>query len=162
MGMCPYLNEISVVREMGHHRSHIGAWICGVRVGKREVPQRMTGIVLSRGTRRGNGWRAEQAGTADSWVHQHSPPPPPVPHLHLCPCQGSQRPAHFLLAQPGWHREGEPDTFGTPLTKIGFCPWKPFHTHPLPLFSQKFFALDLFGDPREVRTSSFLVTGCKS
>lgn len=80
MGMCPYLNEISVVREMGHHRSHIGAWICGVRVGKREVPQRMTGIVLSRGTRRGNGWRAEQAGTADSWVHQHSPPPPrPTP-----------------------------------------------------------------------------------
>lgn len=140
MGMCPYLNEISVVREMGHHRSHIGAWICGVRVGKREVPQRMTGIVLSRGTRRGNGWRAEQAGTADSWVHQHSPPPPPS-HTYTCaPARGaSVLPTSSWPSQGGTGRENL-----TPLAhrsqRSAFVPGSLF-THTLCLCFHRNFSL---------------------
>ncbi|XP_014385618.1 PREDICTED: liver carboxylesterase 1-like, partial [Myotis brandtii] len=62
--------------------------------------------------------------------------------------QGSQCPAHLLLAsQGGTGREGL-----TPLAAAAQD--RPFsqeasHPHALPLFSQNFFHIDLHGDPRE-------------
>ena len=104
-------------------------------------------MFLPGGTRRGDGWRAGQAqATLLSRAPLPRPIPPPCAHA-----QGSWCPAHFLSAPPGWHQEGGLDTFDAQLTRISFSPRKPSHPQPLPLSSQKFFALDLHGDPREVR-----------
>lgn len=137
----PIPELISMVREMGHPRSHTDAWIYGVRVGKREVPQKNTGVVLPGETSRGNGWRA---GTNNRRFLQCLPPPF---HTYTCaPAQWSQCPAHFLSVQPGWHQEGEPDTFGSPL--MAFVPGS-LLTHTLCLCLHRNFSLLIYMETPE-------------
>lgn len=137
---------IPVFREIVYLRSHIDAWNRGVRLGKREFPKGKLGCFCLEE-------KEEEMGAGQGRHKQQSSPelPSRIPYLHsvIMPRGAGALPTSFQPSQGGTRREDL-----IPLStahRISFALRKPSHPQPLPLSSQKFFTLDLHGDPREVR-----------
>ena len=141
--------EVPVFRDLVHLRSHTDSCNHVVRAGRGGSPKENRGAVAWR--KKKGKWVEGRAGTNSSPL-QRSPPPPHTCSLCWCPGEGVL-PVSFQPSQGGTRREPVVP-FGT--AHRGQLSFQEVSSpQPLSLSSQNFFKLDLYGDPREVRTLVF-------
>ena len=148
--------EVPVFRDLVHLRSHTDSCNHVVRAGRGGSPKENRGAVAWR--KKKGKWVEGRAGTNSSPL-QRSPPPPHTCSLCWCPGEGVL-PVSFQPSQGGTRRE---KLISLSTAHIGqLFSQEASSPQPLSLSSQKFFTLDLHGDPTEVRTFGFLSTRFKS